>query len=181
MSELEDARARICAALEQPEDDWIAHAVRVISAHRNQYRAQRIFDVSTDGGRVRAARCLAGMHQAELSRRVKLPQQTLSDIELDRRKIPLRKVAGLALSLGVKVPWLLGASLEGGPNPEGAVLRQELKPSEVRKRKKQRDMAAAREKARIYNALRAQELDDRIKSETRLSTNSTSPLKTPAR
>ena len=154
--DLEDVRARICAALETPEDDWLAHAVRVIEAHQNMRRRAKIFDISTIGKRVRTGRSLAGMGQRDLARRVSLPQQTISDIERDRRAIPLPKIAGIAMSLGVKVAWLLTGEGPGGPRTHGSVLRAAPTPKARKQAQKAAQIAAARELLRAERERRAQ-------------------------
>lgn len=150
--ERSDAEERIRSALIDPEDDWVAHAVRVIESHYARERRRTVYDVTTLGDRIRTARALAGMTQRELAKRLSMTQYDISGIERSERALPIRKVPGLCISLGVSRPWLLGASAEGGPRAEGGVLRHRRTPrEEARLRKVQRNREA-HEKAKELTA-----------------------------
>lgn len=151
MTTLEDVRERICAALETPDEDWVAHAVRVIVAHTNQARARKVYDITTPGGRIRAARELAGMPQESLAKRTRIPHRLLCQIEWGERELPLHKATGMAMSLGVSVPWLLAGGPEGGPRTHGSVLRAEPTPRALRNDEKAKRIAEARELAAQKN------------------------------
>ena len=60
--------------------------------------------------RIRAARALRSLRQADLAAQCGLNLQTISQLELGRREPTLSTVRKLARALGVPLDWLIGES-----------------------------------------------------------------------
>ncbi len=151
---IEEVRRRLSAVLVEPEDDWLAHAERMIENYQSFLRKRTVYDITTLGGRLRAARQLAGMNQPTLARRVGMDQYDISGIERGTRKLPIHKIRPLCMSLGITQDWLLGKSEEGGPKVEAGILRHRLTPSQQHKLSQERKRREAAEEAKRLNAIR---------------------------
>ncbi len=132
---LEDVRARIIDALAfEPqiaadEDWWVSEAARVILAYRAWQGGRRVYDVSTVGKRIRTAREVVGLSQAQFAQRLGVRQEQLSRWERGARDIPADVFSRVCLSLGVQEAWALGDSEEGGPPVPKGVLRKQRLPN----------------------------------------------------
>ena len=122
---LEEVRALLEAAMGYAGEHWLEEAVRRLEAHRNISSFQRIYDVSTVGMRIRTAREVVGLTQAQLARRMGLHPWTVSNLETGRTHLDAAKVPGLAACLLVSRAWLLMESDEGGPPLPSRVLRKQ--------------------------------------------------------
>lgn len=142
---------RIRVALVEPDDDWLAHAERAIGRGIKLDSWKKQYDITTLGGRIRAARELKGMSQADLAKRTGMSQHMVSRAENGVAHLSITKIPGLAISLGVKMPWLLGSSDEGGPNEARAELRKQRTGRQDRILKKRAKVAELRIEARKRN------------------------------
>lgn len=71
--------------------------------------AERSSDLSTLGGRIRAARQDLAMHQAELAERVGVTERTVRNWESGARLPRMRKLGEIAAALDVQASWLMEA------------------------------------------------------------------------
>ena len=148
---------RVRAALPADfEGDPIAEAVRIITAWRQQHEApgQRVYDVSFIGGRIRCAREIAGLTQRQLALRWNETRFFVARVEKGHQALPVRKVPGLAMILGVSRDWLLMESDEGGPQARHLLLRKEKSESLTRLKRRQAEWKRAQEHAKMLTAAR---------------------------
>lgn len=148
---LDEVKERICAALVEPEDDWLAHAVRTIEGRINQTQKRRQYNTTSMGNRIRSARAILGMSQPQLAKRMGVNQYDVSAWELDKRAPPIWKIQPLCMCLQVDQEWLLKGDGGKAPKVEPGVLRKRLTPSAERQVKAVQLMTEARKKATALN------------------------------
>jgi transcriptional regulator with XRE-family HTH domain len=159
----DDVRERICIALRLPDDapDWLEQAEHRLHAWWavSERHSPTPIDLSTLGGRLKAAREITGLSQDRLAARMNIPcGAKIAMLEKGRADLPAEKLPGLCMCLGVSQAWLLGESEEGGPPVPREVLRAMHSPSWIRYKRRQHDFARKRDaegKVRLA-ALRAE-------------------------
>jgi transcriptional regulator with XRE-family HTH domain len=156
-----EVEARLRAAMDGYEGpDWLERACELIQTHIAMIQRRKEWDCSTIGKRIRTAREIAGMSQEQLALRLDVTQLELSGWERGKRDLPVRKLRGLAVSMGVSVEWLLMESDEGGPKVKNGLLRRNLPLKLVRYMRKKGQINAARAEAARINALRQKSLTE---------------------
>jgi transcriptional regulator with XRE-family HTH domain len=87
------------------------------------------------GSRLRGAREMAGLSQAQVAKMLSLHRPTISEIEAGRRKVSAEEVAKLADIYDVKVSWLTDTSEETDEESEKIKLAarelSKLKPDDL--------------------------------------------------
>ncbi len=77
-------------------------------------------------GRLREARKLAGLSQAQVAELMKLHRPTVSEIEAGRRGVPSEELSALASLYGVSTAWLLGETQDDKQSLSALVAAREL-------------------------------------------------------
>lgn len=154
-----DAEARIREALGSDQgEDWVQTACEFITAYLNDKKRRKEWDCSTVGKRIRTARELAGMSQEQFAFRIEAKQLHVSAWERGKADLPVRKLPGIAMSLGVTVAWLLMESEEGGPKLRNGILRKNQPLKLIRYMRQKAAIKAARAEATRQNELRQKAL-----------------------
>lgn len=173
----DEIKRRICAELEYDGEGWLDRACVLLQAQVNSRRWAKVYDISTIGGRLRCARELAGMLQAELGRRVGIKQPYISKMERGLSPLPALKVAGICMSLSIRRDWLLMLSDEGGPQGRYGILRSGQSPKQAKETARARLRAEALAQVRARSDAR-NGLTLPVNSQQSCPTTE-SPLKTP--
>ena len=99
-----------------PIPDWLDEACARLIRFRNLLDRRRLFDVSTVGARIRAAREVKGYTQRQLAARLGYKHAAhIQEWERENRDVPARWFLRLAVAIGVKPEWLLHGGDVGGP------------------------------------------------------------------
>ena len=77
-------------------------------------------------GRLREARKLAGLSQAQVAQLMKLHRPTVSEIEAGRRRVASEELSVLADLYGVSTAWLLGETQPDEQSLSAVVAAREL-------------------------------------------------------
>lgn len=160
MSE-DEVRARLCAAMGYHEEDWLARACALLDGYRRQRLAEREYDVSTIGLRIRCARECAGMSQRQLALRLNVNAGRISDYERGNCDLPGDKIPALyqALRCVTTKGWLLMETDEGGPKVPTRVRTAQHDPRWYDWQKRRAAYAQAHAEAERKNAARKARLD----------------------
>lgn len=165
---IDEIRERICIALRVPLDtpDWLERCEHTLHGAWNwkEKRRGKPYDRTTLGGRVRMAREIAGLTQAQLAARLGVYKCNVWGWEHGTQDMPSEKLGPLCLIVGVSRPWMLGESEEGGPPLPVEVLRAAYAPSFLAYNRSQKQYAQKRDKAKRLLARIQAERDELKKS-----------------
>lgn len=126
--DIEEVKRRLIQAMQLNEDvheHWLETAEFMLESYRGLRLRQRVYDISTVGARIRTAREVVGLTQAQLGRVIGISCWQLCRIENGQKPIQSADLFRLSRSLGVKDAWLLMESDEGGPPVPTEVLRKQ--------------------------------------------------------
>lgn len=142
----DEVKRRLCRVMRYQEDDWLDRAERLLDAAWCQQQAKRIYDVSTVGYRIRAAREVMGMSQEQLALRMHVTGLTVGKWERGERNLKLEEARklGLVLRPVCSKEWLFMASDEGGPDVPVHVLAKKHDPGWYGYRLRRRAFNAAK-------------------------------------
>jgi transcriptional regulator with XRE-family HTH domain len=153
----DDIRQRLCAAMGGYEgDDWLERASAILEAEWRRKMQRRVYDISTVGARIRAARESLGMSQPQLAMRVSVHPMRVSGWERGTENVPAQKFAGLVTALrpACTRAWLLMDTDEGGPDVPVEVVAKQHSAAQYRWLKKQQQWLKANAEARARNEAR---------------------------
>lgn len=140
--------AELRFALGKDHPDIVAEACRVISVYRGWVEGRKVYDISTTGKRIRAARKLAGMDVNEFARRMNLTKFDILRIEGGKRPIEANKLDAACRICGVSRAWMLMESEEGGPPARRCIFRKtHASPEWYAYKKQQAEFKAAKKEA----------------------------------
>jgi len=113
----DEVKRRLCLAMRYDEDDWLDRAEHLLDGEWRQRQRRRIVDVTTVGGRIRAAREAMGLSQEQLSIRLGVPPIRISDWERGKRDLPVEMLVRLSAIVRPVTTraWLVMESDEGAP------------------------------------------------------------------
>lgn len=100
------------------------------------------------------------MTSAQLASRLMVEKWNVIRWECGKEDLPVRKIAGLCMTLAIKKEWLLMESEEGGPKVRNGILRKNQPLKLVRYMRKKAEINAARAEAARINALRQKSLTE---------------------
>lgn len=149
-----DVLTRLQDAIGYECEDVVDEACRLIVNHRALRERAKVIDISTIGGRIKAARAFAGISQAQLAVRWNVSKFWVMDLEKGRQDLPLHKVHSLCIITGVSQKWLLMESDEGGPVIRGYLLRKYISPAWAANERRKKAWAIARDEAAQREAIR---------------------------
>ncbi len=115
---LEEVRARLCRAMRHHGDDWLDRAEHLLDGEWRQRQRRTVYDVTSVGGRIRAAREALGLSQEQLAIRLGIKQVRVSEWERGKANLDATMFVRLAgaLSRVTTRAWLLMETDEGAPN-----------------------------------------------------------------
>ncbi len=121
---LDLVRQRLCLAMRYEGDDWLDRAEHLLDGEWRMRQRRTIYDVTTVGGRIRAAREAMGLSQEQLGIRLGVPQTLVSSWERGKVDLPVSMLVRLssALQRVTTRAWLTMQTDEGGPNVPKDVL-----------------------------------------------------------
>lgn len=121
---LDLVRQRLCRAMRYEGDDWLDRAEHLLDGEWRMRQRRTIYDVTTVGGRIRAAREAMGLSQEQLGIRIGVPQTLVSSWERGKADLPVRMLVKLSAALQrvTTRAWLVMESDEGGPKVPKDVL-----------------------------------------------------------
>ena len=154
LPDLDEVRQRIQDAMRYDEPDWLERAEKLLDAHWMQAQRRKVYDATTVGGRVKAARESLGLTQAQLALKLGVSERAMSCIEGGTRNLsmPEAQKLGRILKPACSEAWLYMKTDEGGPQVALSVYYRKHSPKWWDKLQRQRQFARAKEELRERQA-----------------------------